>query len=453
MKNAHASGHGALEQITRRQSCRTETGCTRRDFIARGTAGLALFAACRGFAASDDRPVPEKVTSIRRLQRPVAIAMWDFCWLVRRYPGGGFEDWGRTLDELAERGYNAVRIDAFPHMVSLALREPARTAVRFAGAPAGSHVLWGNDVDVTVDVCAALQEFLPMCRQRGIKVSLSTWFRIPSDPTIPRITNLEQLTGCWDDTLGFLERHGLMRDILFVDLANEFPFFNGFKALRLEAERAARIQRGREQAGDEHMQVGNEGVPLSTVERSMYRDFSAQALRHFRTRWPQFDVTLSHSANMDAFQPGRYTDIASMDVLDLHVWFGHHPAMSEFDQGKAQSLTLQQREAKYTRLKNFWRERGGELIQWLDATLGHFAQLEGSRGCVRGNTEGWGLVGWDDLPGLDWDFMKKAGDLGVDLARKHGFKFICTSNFTHPHFKRLWADVAWHRAATARIRA
>jgi sugar phosphate isomerase/epimerase len=39
--------------------------------------------------------------------------MWDFSWLERRWPGAGYENWDEALDELTERGYNAVRIDAF----------------------------------------------------------------------------------------------------------------------------------------------------------------------------------------------------------------------------------------------------------------------------------------------------------------------------------------------------
>ena len=44
--------------------------------------------------------------------------MWDFSWLERRWPGAGYEDWDKILDELAERGYHADRIDAYPHLVA-----------------------------------------------------------------------------------------------------------------------------------------------------------------------------------------------------------------------------------------------------------------------------------------------------------------------------------------------
>ena len=49
---------------------------------------------------------------------PRAITMWDFSWLERRWPGAGYEDWDKVLDELLERGYNAIRIDAYPHLVA-----------------------------------------------------------------------------------------------------------------------------------------------------------------------------------------------------------------------------------------------------------------------------------------------------------------------------------------------
>lgn len=52
------------------------------------------------------------------LSRPLAIAMCDFSWLERRWPGAGYEDWDRALDELAERGYDVVRIDAYPHLLA-----------------------------------------------------------------------------------------------------------------------------------------------------------------------------------------------------------------------------------------------------------------------------------------------------------------------------------------------
>ena len=54
-----------------------------------------------------------------RTNRPYAITMWEFSWIERRWPGAGYENWDQALDELVERGYNAVRIDAFPHLIAV----------------------------------------------------------------------------------------------------------------------------------------------------------------------------------------------------------------------------------------------------------------------------------------------------------------------------------------------
>ena len=55
-------------------------------------------------------------------------------------------------------------------------------------------------------------------------------------------------------------------------------------------------------------------------------------------------------------------------------------------------------------------------------------------------------------PATGWEFIKEAADVSVDLALKHGYKFICTSNFTHPQFTGMGDDVAWHKSITGRIR-
>ena len=48
-----------------------------------------------------------------------AIAMWDFSWLERRWPGAGYEEIPDVLQELKDRGYDTVRIDPFPHLYAV----------------------------------------------------------------------------------------------------------------------------------------------------------------------------------------------------------------------------------------------------------------------------------------------------------------------------------------------
>ncbi|MGH9584763.1 MAG: cellulase-like family protein, partial [Bryobacteraceae bacterium] len=108
---------------------------------------------------------------LREIKRPLAITMWDFSWLERRWPGAGYEDWDRILDQLAARGYNAVRIDAFPHLVAAA---PDR---EWELIPVWSVQDWGSPAKNRVQVQPALNRFIRKCADRNMRVALSTWFR------------------------------------------------------------------------------------------------------------------------------------------------------------------------------------------------------------------------------------------------------------------------------------
>ena len=48
---------------------------------------------------TDDKPVKKATTK----PYPLAITMWEFSWLERRWPGAGYEDWDRALAELVDR--------------------------------------------------------------------------------------------------------------------------------------------------------------------------------------------------------------------------------------------------------------------------------------------------------------------------------------------------------------
>ena len=46
----------------------------------------------------------EQIIRVSGLKKPVAIAMWDFSWILRHHRYGEFEDWDKVLEELDERG-------------------------------------------------------------------------------------------------------------------------------------------------------------------------------------------------------------------------------------------------------------------------------------------------------------------------------------------------------------
>ncbi|MDZ7723547.1 MAG: cellulase-like family protein [candidate division KSB1 bacterium] len=92
----------------------------RRDFVKNVAALSAVGSMTKSIAGKPltDTLGKENKTDRHTAVRPRAISMWDFSWIERRWPGAGYENWDVALDELMERGYNAVRIDAFPHLVA-----------------------------------------------------------------------------------------------------------------------------------------------------------------------------------------------------------------------------------------------------------------------------------------------------------------------------------------------
>lgn len=92
----------------------------RKDFIKNATVGTGALMATPLFApvmestgAAKDHLLP-----LDKLKKPLAIAMWDFSWILRHHRYCEFENWDKVLEELAERGYNAIRIDIMPQYVA-----------------------------------------------------------------------------------------------------------------------------------------------------------------------------------------------------------------------------------------------------------------------------------------------------------------------------------------------
>ena len=146
----------------------------RRDFIqsaAFAVAGAAF--GSRTLAAEPVLPValPQKPRPLRfsgdmrdgLKPRRVTNAMWDYSWLTQHYPGGAFADFDKAADELVERGFNTVRIDAFPLVIG-ALKSDNET-ITIPGNPLAN---WGmSDRDREHVVARELVEFMRAMKRRG----------------------------------------------------------------------------------------------------------------------------------------------------------------------------------------------------------------------------------------------------------------------------------------------
>ena len=135
---------------------------------------------------------------------PLAITMWDFSWLERRWPGAGYENWDLALDELVLRGYDAVRIDAYPHLVS------KDADAIWELLPVWSTQDWGSPAVNRVQVQPGLNKFIEKCAERNIKVALSSWFRQDKTKAYLDIKSSEILGQIWVNTLQQIESAGLL---------------------------------------------------------------------------------------------------------------------------------------------------------------------------------------------------------------------------------------------------
>ena len=429
----------------------------RRTFIKQTTLALGALAAggSKSILAGTEKALAKQASCISQQKKPLAIAMWDFSWLLRHHRGGEFENWDRVADGLVTRGYNAIRVDAFPAMVAPDGDGKIQEEVYW---PKGDWkpAMWGNQYSVRVQPRKGLLEFLPKCRDRGIYVGLATWFM---GPGVERVEGLDGFVRVWDETLAFLNGHHLLDNVLYVDLLNEYPLFHGFAWLhkKLESIKAEKIEKI-ENPQDRQRQANEwakDAGGYDSVQQEFYRDFMSKAITRLRAKWPRLDFFASMTTSGVSCEN---IIIKEFDALDIHLWYIMNEKLAsqtgywENIHNLTGTENDQKLEATQINLARNWRDHRAELDAWMEEQMRHVAALGHQWNVPYGNTEGWGTINWLDHPSLNWDIIKEAGETCARLGAKFGYRFNCTSNFTHPQFPGLWQDIAWHKKVTAIIR-
>ena len=425
----------------------------RRDFL-KQTAGTAILSASGSRRLIGGAVEQSKTTSsVTRSKDPAAIAMWDFSWLLRHYPGGEFEDWDAVLDGLVKRGYNAIRLDVFPALVAPG---PEGRIIEEHDFPRSNWKPnpWGGQYSTSIRPRQGLKEFIPRCLDRGLRLGLSTWF---FGKAAGQIEGPDNFIRVWDYTLTYLKENGLLHNIYYVDLLNEYPLFSGFTWLRKQMDGGLKARAEKKAKDEGEVYEWKENVPNynDPASRAFYTSFANEAIARLQAKWPDLDFLFSLPSNKAA--DWRLMAPTSIAALDVHKWFVHNSLLSARDTGYWQHIHgIGENDLEFPKvqegLSNNWAAHKPKLIEWMDQEMAEVAALGRQHGKPIGNTEGWGPITWIDHPALTWDLCKEAGEICAQLGRKHGYRFNCSSNFTHPQFPRLWADVAWHQRMTAIIR-
>lgn len=361
-------------------------------------------------------------TTSTTAKHPRAITMWEFSWIERRWPGAGFEDWDQALDELVVRGYDAVRIDPFPHLLAA---DPHRTWTLW---PEWNMQMWGSPDVNRIVLLPALFEFLGKCRERGIMVGLSTWYRKDDADTRMTITGPDVMAANWIKTLDLISQAGFIDSILYTDLCNEWP-----------GEDWAPFIKPR-------MTYGDWDKPASL-------EFMHKAIALLREKYPQMPLLFSCAED----RPEKYLehDLSDFDLLDPHIWMvqqndGEFYKLAEyryerFDAKGYTNLSLKAEDV-YRARPEYWQKA---LVDAIDrhAAVSHQMKMPLI------TTECWGIVDYKDWPLLKWDWVKDLCALGAQRAAWTGqWLAVATSNFCSPQFVGMWRDKAWHQQLTHTIK-
>jgi hypothetical protein len=387
--------------------------------VTAGTLGNAAL------ASESRQELPHELNRAGLQAYPLAITMWEFSWLERRWPGAGYEDWDQALSELVERGYDAIRIDAFPHLI---YEDPER---EYLLLPHWSTQDWGSPEINRVQVQPNLNLFLERCRAHHIRVGLSSWFRTDENDVRMKLSTAQKLGEAWLSVLKSIDEGGVLDTILYVDLCNEWtgdawcPFF-----------------------------VNDPPEALWTGwDTDKSKQWMSDSIAVLRASYPEIPCTFSFTGeiNKATLKKGPFE---MLDFLEPHIWMTSYNGgefyskvgynFERFDYKGYRNMALHG-ERIYRERKEYWQ-------QGLTEQIGLAADWSVLLGQPLITTECWGVVDYKDLPMLDWGYIKELCALGtLEAAGTGRWLAIATSNFCGPQFVGMWRDKDWHRKLTGAI--
>lgn len=351
--------------------------------------------------------------------------MWDFSWLERRWPGAGYEDWDRALDELQERGYNAIRLDAYPHLVAHDAEK------QWTLLPVWSVEEWGSPALNKVQVQPHLNQFMSKCKERKIWIGLSSWYRQDAENLRMQITTPEIMADQWIEIIRSIEKAGLLDAVLYVDLCNEWP-------------------------GDLWAPYFKNDPPELTwggwyTDKSMaWMKTSVDAVR---AAFPKLPVCYSFEWKDHTKFKNKSFDF--VDLFEPHIWMSQLNGNEYYNAMEYQGslFDLKGYESLVKNAERVYRERSDYWDKLLVQKIHDCADISRRFKQPMVTTECWGIVNYKDWPLLNWDWIKHLCALGSTTAAETQRWFaISTSNFCGPQFVGMWCDIAWHQKLTQKIR-
>ena len=237
----------------------------------------------------------------------LTIAMWDFSYLFMHHTNGCYENFQRSIDELIERKFNTIRIDAFPLII--ASLDSLNQSITF---PANPEYNWGQtDQAYKHKIAKELIEFLSIAKKKHLNIILSTWnMDCVEFPNIKnKFSDQKKYQGAWEKVLDMLKDNDLLDNVLYVDLDQEFPYFSPFgKSIDSLKNTCKNIEDEITNSRKLKWNVKTNGLCL-------------RAHGFFTSLLPnQISGITIYLFTYGFLNEIRYMKLKSMDVLELHVW-------------------------------------------------------------------------------------------------------------------------------------
>ena len=379
-----------------------------------------------------------------------AVTMWEYSWMVQRSGlQAEYADWDRVLDELVERGYNCIRIDAHPHL--LAAGPNGSVANQFTMLPIDARFMWGNHKAVTVNPRQDVIEFMQKAKARGIYVGLSSWYNDDTTHRKLMVRSPADYVRIWQETLDLIDAAGLLDCVVWVDVCNEFPLpswaLEPYKAIFDQKKVATGLTAGMWRLAP--------GWSQSAITR--FGEYLTESVQGLKCRYPHLRYTFSFQGIGSSSVVKA--DASALDLGEPHIW-STDDLWWMFRSGmlKSQGQDPLKGMATYARqaVRNYPRYRA-RCRRVLEQRMDFWKSWAARYKLPLVTTEGWTAVLYEDISpngqAGEWAWFKDVAEYAVETALRKGWQGICTSNFCEPHFEGMWKDVAWHRRLTTMIRS
>lgn len=437
-------------------------GSSRREFLGSALLGTAAAGLLNGTGAGAEAAYPKDQAHVNEkpynprprpgtgampydlrnglTPRRLNIAMWDYSWLYGHHPGGPFEDFGRAVDELIERGFNCVRIDTFPMIIDHLEGKPDANW----HVPANPHATWGLSLmSRDMKLVQAWLDFMRVTKEKGVYVILSSW-----GGNGQNYREREKFHGAWERTLTVLKENDLLSHVVYVDFDQEFPYFTPFQAklneLGQSKSETLSLDGAMEAAGAGYARLGWNRAQMDYV-----KEYFESTCRYFQQRLPELRYTFSLTGYWNEV---RAMKLWCLDVLEVHIWI-HDPRFDErtgFNTMKKDRDPANDYKDYMRKLRATLEAMRPTLLQQMVNRMQMAHEWAQEMGTPLTTTEAWGPWWHMDHPDLEWNWLYDWCEECMALSENYQFWGVTPWNYAHPYWNN-WSNKSWYRKVNHRF--